>query len=64
MLTSLQLTAPAQKAPHSFGLLQRKDSNRRKSVQTLLQTHGEERERSSTEVNKAMMIYTPYKSGP
>lgn len=32
-------------------------------MQTLIRTYGEERERSSIEINRAMMIYTPCKSG-
>jgi len=62
MLTLLQLTTPAQKGPHAFGVLQIKSRNRRKRVQTLVRTYGEERERSSIEVNRAVMIYTPCKS--
>lgn len=37
---------------------------RETEVQIFIWTYGEERERSSIEVNRAMMIYTPSKSAP
>lgn len=54
MLTPFQLTALAQKGLPAFGLLQRKNRNRRTRVQTLLGTHGKETEQSSVDPNRAI----------